>query len=270
MAKGPQQVEAMLTDLANEKEKAEALRLSLEDDKAEAKAMQEKLETDLARLREQEKRLLEETRDRVIEEAAGLQRQIRDAETELRKSKSRETAERARKLITDIHQQLEKDSWQTTKETTKGDGRFTIGDKVRLTNTNLDGVITRILSNGREVEVEAGQTRVTLGIRGVEKITPDTYNPPPLVSVRPSFTGRAVSVELDLRGKRADDVYPLLDSYLNEAFLANLAQVRVIHGFATGAIRSVVREIVSKHPLVKSFRPGNREEGGDGVTVVSL
>jgi len=270
MAKGPQQVEVMLSDLSSEKERAEMLRQSLENERAEARAMREKLESDLARLRDEGKRLLQETRDRLMEEAAGLQRQIREAEADLRKSRSRESTERARRAIAELHHHIEKDAWQTKTGEPSREEPLAVGDKVRLINTNLEGLITRILNGGREVEVQAGQTRVTLSIRSVEKITPFSVNAPDSVSIRPRFTARAMPVELDLRGKRADDVFPILDSYLNDAFLANLTQVRIIHGFATGAIRSVVREIVSKHQLVKSYRPGNREEGGDGVTVVSL
>jgi DNA mismatch repair protein MutS2 len=77
-------------------------------------------------------------------------------------------------------------------------------------------------------------------------------------------------VELDLRGKRADEVEPALDIYLNDAAQSNLMEARIIHGYATGTVRSIVREFVKSHPLVKSFRPGERNEGGDGVTVVRL
>ena len=75
---------------------------------------------------------------------------------------------------------------------------------------------------------------------------------------------------LDLRGKRADEVEVLLDGYLNEATLANLSEVQIIHGYGTGTVRQIVRDFLAGHPLVRSFRTGNRGEGGDGVTVASL
>ena len=62
----------------------------------------------------------------------------------------------------------------------------------------------------------------------------------------------------------------LLDGYLNEATLANLSEVQVIHGMGTGTVRQIVRDFLAGHPLVKSFRTGNKEEGGDGVTMVNL
>ena len=79
-----------------------------------------------------------------------------------------------------------------------------------------------------------------------------------------------MSLELDLRGKRADDISQQLDRYLNDAFLDEFKQVRIIHGFGTGAVRRTVRDFLASHPLVKSFRYGGKGEGGDGVTVVEL
>jgi len=79
-----------------------------------------------------------------------------------------------------------------------------------------------------------------------------------------------VALELDLRGKRADEIEPALDSYLNDASLANLREVRIIHGFGTGVVRQIVRDFLASHPLVKSFRSGGKGEGGDGATVVEL
>ena len=86
----------------------------------------------------------------------------------------------------------------------------------------------------------------------------------------PGIGKRNVSLELDLRGKRAEAVFPELDKYINDAYLANLTQVRIIHGFGTGALRRVVRDTLAYHPLVGSFRSGYQEEGGDGVTIAIL
>ena len=79
-----------------------------------------------------------------------------------------------------------------------------------------------------------------------------------------------MSFELDLRGKRAEEVEPLLDNYLNEASLSGLSQVRIIHGIGTGTVRQIVREVLASHPLITSFQPGEQGEGGDGVTIVSM
>ena len=74
---------------------------------------------------------------------------------------------------------------------------------------------------------------------------------------------------LDLRGARVDEALAALDRYL-DASLAGLEQVLVIHGLGTGALRDAVRERAGAHPLVASFRPGERGEGGDGATIVKL
>ena len=79
-----------------------------------------------------------------------------------------------------------------------------------------------------------------------------------------------VTNELHLRRLTVDEALCRLDQYLDNAFMAGLCQVRVIHGKGTGTLRQVVREQLSKHPLVKSYRPGDYGEGGIGVTIVEL
>jgi len=81
---------------------------------------------------------------------------------------------------------------------------------------------------------------------------------------------RLVTGELHLRRLTVDEALLKLDKYLNDAFVAGLYQVTVIHGKGTGTLRQVVREQLAKHPLVKSYRPGEYGEGGAGVTIVKL
>ncbi len=76
--------------------------------------------------------------------------------------------------------------------------------------------------------------------------------------------------EVRLRHLTVDEALPKLDQYLHDAFMAGLYQVRVIHGKGTGTLRQAVREQLSRHPLVKSYRAGEYGEGGDGVVIVEL
>jgi len=85
--------------------------------------------------------------------------------------------------------------------------------------------------------------------------TPDT--PPP-------------AAELKLIGLRVEPALDELDAYLDRALLAAMPQVRVIHGHGSGRLREAVREHLRNHPAVASHRPGRRDEGGNGATVVKL
>jgi len=81
---------------------------------------------------------------------------------------------------------------------------------------------------------------------------------------------RTVTDEVRLRQLTVDEALLKLDQYLNDAFVAGLYQVRIVHGKGTGTLRQAVRERLAKHSLVKSYRPGGRGEGGFGVTIVQL
>ena len=84
----------------------------------------------------------------------------------------------------------------------------------------------------------------------------------------PSLT--PVTNEVRLRQLTVDEALLKLDKYLNDAFMAGLYQVRIVHGKGTGTLRQVVREQLARHSLVKSYRPGGYGEGGNGVTIVEL
>jgi len=79
-----------------------------------------------------------------------------------------------------------------------------------------------------------------------------------------------ISPELDLHAMTVDEAIPLVQEYLNDAFMAGLKEVRVVHGKGTGILRQAVMRELKKHPLVKSFRGGGRFEGSTGATVVEF
>ena len=79
-----------------------------------------------------------------------------------------------------------------------------------------------------------------------------------------------VAGEIHLRRLTVDEALLKLDRYLNDAFMAGLARVRVIHGKGTGTLRQAIREQLARHSLVKSHQAGGYREGGAGVTIVEL
>jgi DNA mismatch repair protein MutS2 len=122
-----------------------------------------------------------------------------------------------------------------------------------------------------EIEVQSGQTRIKLGLAGVDKVVPSesrgSVNYVPLIKSLPT---KIVPQELMMLGKRAEEVESMLNKYLDDASLSALTQVRIVHGSGTGVLRQIVRDMLHSHPLVKSFRPGEKGEGGNGVTIVRL
>lgn len=277
ISKGTQELEDLLSSLMLEKQRFEALRLNVEEEMNKVAHQKQKLENELQRLKAEEHRLIEETRDSIVREAAVLHKEIRQVTAELRKEeKSREKIEQAKRALKAVQEQLDKQVWQTrviteTKEQVADDGGISTGDTVWLKEVNMPATVLSVSEKTQQVEVQAGYTRFKLGLDSVEKIAPQIDKTvPESIRAGQQYSNRMASIELDLRGKRADEVEWALDNYLSDASLANLSEVRIIHGFGTGTVRSIVRDFVTTHPLVKSSRPGKQGEGGDGVTVVSL
>lgn len=276
LSEGAQELETLLADLMNEKRRVEALHRDLGKARDEVEQRNTKLRSELQRLEAGEQKVIQETRDRVLYEAAELHKEIRQAASELRKEKSRERIEQARKAVAAVQEQLQSDVWQATAggktdEEAADESSIAPGDTVWLKEANLQATVLSVSEETRQIEVQAGRTRLSLNLDSVQKVvSAGGEATSQFIPVRRKLRGGAVSLELDLRGKRADEIYAALDRYLNDAYLANLGEVRIAHGFGTGTVRDIVRDLLASHPLVKSFRAGKRGEGGDGATIVEL
>jgi DNA mismatch repair protein MutS2 len=265
---GSQELETLLANLMEEKQKVVSLEKDLVKERDDFTRLNANLEKELKRLKTEERKAVQQARDEIVSEAAKLHKEIRQAVADLRKEKSAASVEKARHSLARVREQLESEFWQPPAGETPAEdtGIIKIGDTVRIKEAGLNATVLMISEEAQEVEVQAGRTKMRLSLKSVVKITPGKETPAP-VKIPPV---RKVSLELDLRGKRADEIEPALDAYLNDAAQSSIIEARIIHGIATGTVRSIVRELLKNHPLVKSFRPGERDEGGDGVTMVRL
>ncbi len=156
--------------------------------------------------------------------------------------------------------------------------QWKVGDRARSLSGGWEGRIAALEKGGRRGTLEAGGLRVAVE---VDDLVPALGVPATVGGGRANPTGsnaatlrleraRSVASSLDLRGARVDEALDALDRYLDDAALAGLGSVTIIHGLGTGALRDAVRAAAAEHPLVRSARPGERGEGGDGATIVTL
>jgi DNA mismatch repair protein MutS2 len=276
LSESTQEIEALLTHLVTEQKNVESLRHSLENKLNEVEQNDADLKNRLRQLEEERRRIIKQTRDQIVSEAAELQMKIREVAAELRKEKSRERIEQAKKALAETQEQLDAGVWRAGPVVEMGETEaevspITAGDTVWVRDAGVPATVLSVSEERGLVEVQAGKVKMTLMLDSIEKRIPSTG----VVKtggalIKKEMRKSRVSLELDLRGKRADEVEPLLEGYLNEASLYGLSRVRIIHGFGTGTVRQIVRETLVSHPLVTSFQPGEKGEGGDGVTIVNL
>ncbi len=165
-----------------------------------------------------------------------------------------------------------------------------IGMRARTRTAGAEGRIAALEKGGRRATLESGGFRITIPVDDLELATggetdgsrgsgsgasrglPGQRGPAPAGSAARLQLERArtVASSLDLRGAKVEEALEVLDRYLDDASLAGLEQATIIHGMGTGALRDAVRDHAGAHPLVKSWRPGGRGEGGDGATIVSF
>lgn len=143
-----------------------------------------------------------------------------------------------------------------------------LGDTVDVRSLGMQGEVVGFSDDGSEADVQVGIFKVRQPVAGLRRATPKLEDLRPPKVVVPAAP--MVDQEIQLLGRRAADIGPELESYLDAASLSGLPWVRIVHGKGSGALRSVVQDLLRDHPLVSRFELAQPREGGDGVTVAYL
>ncbi len=150
------------------------------------------------------------------------------------------------------------------------------GDRVEVPHLGLKGDVLAVENGTATVQAGAVTVKVpaqalhVVGRAGAGASPPTSWKGEGARSERARSEGASVANELHLIGRTTDEARDILEKHLDDAFLAGLASLRIIHGKGTGALRRAVEELLATHPLVTSHRPGEPHEGGAGATVAVL
>jgi DNA mismatch repair protein MutS2 len=215
----------------------------------------------LGEARTQAKRELEEIRDEITALRAELSE--RQSQPEL----GEQWLAEARARLARQEERLAPPVPPSSSEMAGQPGTISVGDRVLVGSLGATGQVTDLDKDSAEVQV--GSFRVRVKQSDLERKSGQALEEAEPPVSRPAAPP-SPEMELDLRGLTVEEVLPRLDKYLDEAFLAGLPFVRIIHGKGTGTLRQAVRNELQGHPLVKSHRLGEKGEGGSGVTVAYL
>ena len=288
----PEVIEQARAFLRPEQRQLADLIRHLKEDQAaafEARREAEHLNTDArqvqARIRDEEGRLRQKERDVLARaaqeaqelvrtarsEAEQLIRTLRDEQRKAGLEERRQAALAARSRLTEVSDRIEEQIASVLPQPA-GEVVDSVksGDLVVIPRFNAEGYVLEGSNGGSDVLVQVGALKVNLPLhelrRGAKQKKAGTF------SIKaPSLEQKAeVSPELHLRGLRVDEALEKVDKYLDSAYLAGLPNVNLIHGKGTGALRDALRQYLTQHPFVGSYRTGGYYEGGTGVTVVTF
>ena len=254
--------------------------------------------------KEKEARELVETLGREREETAGLRAEVEARESDLRREEleaERRTREEARSILMEARQEVEEairevrdvssakdlesaarsarrrveDAARRQKELrpdgsrASGSVTFAPGDRVRLLDGGLKGVVAEVRDD--RAVIDGSGIRMQVHTANLELVNQsDGARDASSGSVSWKAPDGSVRTEVDLRGLRVDEVEQALLRSIDEAILSDLAELRIIHGKGTGAVRAQVTALLEDDGRVSAFRIGGRGEGGAGVTVASF
>lgn len=280
IAQDKESFEDLLTNLENSRLTIEKEQAEIESYKREVKALKERLES------KQEK--IDQSRDRIIREANEEAREILQNAKELADETIRtfqkagaassiKDLEKSRRKVHDkISEKNEKLALKNDKPTHKvlKPNQIRLGDSVKVVSMGLKGSVSSLPDKNGKLFVQCGIIRSQVSLSDLVLLEEETVK---TEKMQRSSSGKlkmsksySVSTEINLLGKTVDEALSELDKYLDDAYLAHLPSVRIVHGKGTGALRKAVQGYLRKNRVIKSFRLGEFGEGDAGVTIAEF
>lgn len=272
--------EDLLANLENSRLTIEKEQAEIESYKREVQSLKERLES------KQEK--IDQSRDRIIREANEEAREILQnakelADETIRTFQKAGTAssikdlEKSRRRVNDkISEKNEKLALKSDKPAHKAlkPNQIRLGDSVKIVSMGLKGSVSSLPDKNGKLFVQCGIIRSQVSLSDLVLLEEETVK---TEKMQRSSSGRlkmsksySVSTEINLLGKTVDEALSELDKYLDDAYLAHLPSVRIVHGKGTGTLRKAVQGYLRKNRTIKSFRLGEFGEGDAGVTIAEF
>lgn len=273
--------EDLVSDLENS-------RVTIEKEREEINAYKQEISELKAELKHKSDKLSERT-DKIIrkanEEAAAILKDAKDYADETIKTMNKHgmTIKELEKKRSDVREKLNKrqEKIKLTVPEHKAHkpssiNEFKKGMHVRVLSMNVIGTVDAVYPAKKEVSVIIGSLNTKMKINNLEILT-NYKDPDDKVSKGAGGSGKIkmsksakVSQEINLLGYTVDEAIAVLDKYLDDAYIAKMPMVRIVHGKGTGALRNGITAYLRGIPYIKSFRLGELGEGDAGVTIVEF
>jgi len=254
-----------ITDLESEKAAFEAHRKEFDTLKErELAALERQHRDEIARVERRVDQIAKEMSDRAAKEFSALQDEV------LRKKYQKKLDTVKVQASAQIRQEKEKLAEHKPapySETPKARQPAEKGSKVRVESLGVTGVVLGIYGN--EAEILVGNIRMRRSLEDLDVIEAAGLKLPAGVYLNVSKS-EDVSTEINLLGCTVDEATSRTDKFLDEAFLAQIPQVRIVHGMGTGALRNAISDLLKSHPHVTAFEFASQNQGGRGVTIATL
>ena len=268
-------IEDLLKEIYDNKIEIEKEKEEISKNLNQVELLRKKLERDYSSSEEKAILLVENAK----KEARDILLDVKDEATEIIKKmhsiKSKNNVQDLYDLKNDINDKLKtfSVSYNKTSKSNLSKEDIVIGLNVYVIPLGKNGIVKTLPNSSSDVEVEIGNLKTNINISQLVKITKPEVKEKIISSNKKAtnnFKSKTISQEINVIGLAVDEAIPIVDKYLDDAKLAKLETVRVVHGKGTGKLRTGIHTFLKKHPHVKNFRMGSFGEGEMGVTVVSL
>ncbi len=265
----------------------ERQRVALEKQQAEASLYRSQIESlkrdyehKLARMNEQKEKILGKAREEALDILKEAKETADEAIKDINKFGKSRNAKEMEKARSNVGSKIKKHQSSASGMKSKGPSKeykpsdFKLGTGVKVLSLNLNGTVASLPNADGNLTVKMGILNSKVNIKDLEIIDEPDIKAPGYSkgsgSKMKMVKSMNIKMELNLIGKTVDEALSALDKYLDDAYIAHLPMVYIIHGKGTGTLRSAIQSHLRKCNYVKSFRNGEPSEGGAGATVVEF
>ncbi|WP_277218715.1 endonuclease MutS2 [Peptoniphilus vaginalis] len=267
--------EDVLQSIDEDRTKIREYREELEREKIDLEKENKRLQSKIKKLEDQKEKILEKSREEAKRLLLNTKENVDIILSEISEARDKISSENSKKIqeAQDLLRESIKNARDKSElEITKSANpirEIKVGDKVRTSLGNLATVLELPDKKGN-VLVQSGIMKMNMPKDSLTRI--DVQEDTTKNNTRSILKNKATNVksEIDIRGKNFEDAKDIVDKYLDDAYLSGLKSVRIIHGKGTGVLRQKLREHFRNVKLIKSYKDAEYNEGGDGVTVVTL
>lgn len=263
---------------AAEEERDEAIMLNIE-----MKKQKEEMDKREKKLKQQQEKMLNDAKEEaraIIAEAKEVTKEVQEELRELAKVESlgerNKRLDRSKRKIKDAAGRYKEIITREENDNPVSIEDVKVGDRVKVLTINQNGEVIGLPDSRGEITVKVGIMKMKCKAEDLKIIIDGRQKKKKPKTSKANYgslyksKSYSISPTINVQGKNLDDALVSTEKYLDDAFMAHLEEVTIIHGRGEGILKKGIQDMLKRHKQVKSFRKGNYNEGGEGVTIVKL
>ncbi|MBL7575571.1 DNA mismatch repair protein MutS2 [Peptoniphilus asaccharolyticus DSM 20463] len=268
--------EEVLSSIEKDRTRIEEYKQAAEAESLEYKKKNDQLKKEIEKLNQEREKVLEKAREEANRLVLSTRENMELVVNELSELREQMSSAQARKLqeAQDLYREsfksAQKKSEFVLEKAEEIIGELKVGETVRATSLNSEGIVLELPDSKNQVLVQMGMLKMKLPLETLVRTNAEKEVQKTKTRKIIDNKSKYIKTEIDIRGNNFEDARVIIDKYIDDAYLSGIKEIRIIHGKGTGVLREKIRNYLRKNKYVKHYEDAPANQGGYGATVVEF